>query len=106
MTESISSGKWVIKEKEGGVGPIFLKFQESRTVSKKDTLKIIRISSREKEVLQWVHQGKTSWEISIILGLSERTVNFHVYNVMEKLEAVNRPQMVTIALRIGLIDLK
>ena len=90
----------------GGFNPIFLEFPESPPFSKKDNPKEIHITRREIEVLQWLQQGKSSWEISKILGLSERTVNFHVYNVMEKIKAVNRLHMVTIALRLGLIDLK
>jgi DNA-binding CsgD family transcriptional regulator len=62
------------------------------------------LSSREKEVLNWLKQGKSSWDISIILGISERTVNFHVYNVIQKLGATNRPQAVAVATRLGLID--
>lgn len=62
------------------------------------------LSVREKEVLDWLKHGKSSWDISTILGISERTVNFHVYNVMRKLEAVNRPQAVAVAARLGLIN--
>ncbi len=90
----------------GGFDPIILEFTDPPPFSEKDNLKKIHITRREIEVLQWLQQGKSSWEISNILGVSERTVNFHVYNIMEKIEAVNRPQMVTIALRLGLIDLK
>jgi LuxR family transcriptional regulator, quorum-sensing system regulator CviR len=63
------------------------------------------LSIREKEVLNWLKQGKSSWEMSVILGISERTVNFHVYNMMRKLDAVNRTQAVAAALRHGLIEL-
>jgi DNA-binding CsgD family transcriptional regulator len=62
------------------------------------------LSSREKEVLNWLKQGKSSWEISVILGISERTVNYHVYNIMQKLGATNRPQAVAVAAHYGLID--
>jgi DNA-binding CsgD family transcriptional regulator len=89
-----------------GFTPIVLEFPESPPFSKKDSPKKSLITRREIEVLQWLQQGKSSWEISKILGLSERTVNFHVYNVMEKIKAVNRLQMVSIALRLRLIDLK
>jgi len=65
----------------------------------------ILLSDREKEVLKWVGMGKTSWEISQILKISERTVNFHVGNLMEKLDVVNRTQAVAIAMRLGLLDL-
>jgi DNA-binding CsgD family transcriptional regulator len=63
------------------------------------------LSPREKEVLDWLKQGKSSWAISIILDISERTVNFHAYNIMQKLGAVNRPQAVAVATRLGLIDI-
>ena len=66
--------------------------------------KDIDLSTREKEVLNWLKLGKSSWDISVILGISERTVNFHIYNMMQKLEVVNRPQAVAAALYLGLID--
>lgn len=64
----------------------------------------VALTVREREVLNWLKQGKTSWDISVILGISARTVNYHVYNVMEKLDATNRPQAVAVATRLGLID--
>jgi DNA-binding CsgD family transcriptional regulator len=64
------------------------------------------LSERERDVLSWSGQGKSSWDISVILGISERTVNFHVHNVMQKLGAVSRSQAVAIALHQGLINLE
>lgn len=61
------------------------------------------LSGREKEVLQWLQQGKSSWEVSVILGISESTVNFHVSNITRKLGAVNRAQALAIAARRGLL---
>jgi DNA-binding CsgD family transcriptional regulator len=63
------------------------------------------LSLREKEVLDWLKQGKSSWDISVILGISERTVNFHVYKIMQKLGVTNRPQAVAVAAHYGLIDI-
>lgn len=37
----------------------------------------MRFSKREKEILKWTAEGKTSSEIAIILSISENTVNFH-----------------------------
>ncbi len=62
------------------------------------------LTAREKEVLNWLKQGKSSWDISVILGISESTANYHVYNIMRKLDASNRSQAVAIAVRLGLID--
>lgn len=49
-----------------------------------------QLSSREIEVLRWTAEGKTSSEISDILNISERTVNFHVSNAVTKLNAANK----------------
>ncbi len=62
------------------------------------------ITQREKEVLNWLKQGKSSWDISVILGVSERTVNYHVNNIRKKLGATNRPQALALAARRGLIE--
>jgi DNA-binding CsgD family transcriptional regulator len=72
---------------------------------KQPTSNSVVISVREKEVLNWLQQGKTSWDVSVILGISERTVNYHVYNIMQKLGVTNRLQAIAIAAHTGLIDL-
>ncbi|MGA2192213.1 MAG: LuxR family transcriptional regulator [Nitrospirota bacterium] len=62
-------------------------------------------SPREKEVLKWIGQGKSTWEVAMILGISERTVKFHLQNVMRKLNAVSRPHAIALGLELGIIDL-
>lgn len=64
-----------------------------------------RLTNREREALAWTAAGKTSWEISQILGISERTVNWLIGRAAEKLDAVNRTQAVVNALRAGEIRL-
>lgn len=63
------------------------------------------LSLREMEALKWVGAGKTSWEIGVIIGCSERTVNFHVSNAFKKLNVCNRQQAVSVAIANGLIDI-
>lgn len=48
------------------------------------------LTARETEVLRWTADGKTSGEIGQIMAISERTVNFHINNAVEKLGAVNK----------------
>jgi DNA-binding CsgD family transcriptional regulator len=55
-------------------------------------MKSFSLSPREREVLKWLRVGKTSWDISVILRISERTVNYHVGNIMKKLDVTNRLQ--------------
>lgn len=62
------------------------------------------LSLREKEVLNWLKKGKSSWEISAILNIGESTVNFHITNIMQKLNAVSRTQAVAVAIEQGLIN--
>jgi DNA-binding CsgD family transcriptional regulator len=54
----------------------------------------VRLTDRERDALSWVAEGKSDWEISVILGVSETTVRFHVDNARKKLGAVNRAQAV------------
>lgn len=56
------------------------------------------LTPREREVLKWLKEGKTRWEIAIILAISHRTVCFHVNNVVQKLNAVNSRQAVAVAM--------
>ncbi|HLI99884.1 MAG TPA: LuxR family transcriptional regulator [Bradyrhizobium sp.] len=63
------------------------------------------LTARECEVLRWAAGGKTSWEISVILRISERTVKFHLLEASRKLNAVNRTSAVAKALTSGLIRL-
>ncbi|MBI1821823.1 MAG: autoinducer binding domain-containing protein [Nitrospirae bacterium] len=74
-----------------------------RTISS-SPLTTPRISFREREVLNWMKKGKTSGDISQILKITERTVNFHVHNILFKLRATSRSHAVAIALREKIIS--
>jgi len=58
---------------------------------------------RQTETLKWAYEGKTAWEIGIILSISERTVKFHLKNIYQKLNASNRAQAVAKAIRYGIV---
>ena len=62
------------------------------------------LSQREQEVLLWTARGKSASSISVILELSENTVNFYVKNAMRKLGTTNRVVAVVLAVRSGLIQ--
>jgi DNA-binding CsgD family transcriptional regulator len=61
-----------------------------------------RVSARELECLKWTRDSKTAWEVGLILGISERTVNAHISNAMRKLGCFNKHQAVLKAIDIGL----
>lgn len=58
---------------------------------------------RELECLRWCAIGKTKWETGEILGISERTVKFHLDQARHKLNCMNVTHAVAKALAIGLI---
>jgi LuxR family transcriptional regulator, quorum-sensing system regulator BjaR1 len=63
----------------------------------------IGLNKREIECLFWSAEGKSSSEISTIIGLSEHTVNHYLIGCCKKLDAVNRVQAVAKAVRHGVI---
>jgi LuxR family transcriptional regulator, transcriptional activator of the bioluminescence operon len=62
------------------------------------------LTPREKECLFWACEGKTTWEISTIIAVSERTVIFHLTSATKKLGAINRQHAVAKAIMSGLIQ--
>jgi DNA-binding NarL/FixJ family response regulator len=62
------------------------------------------LSSREREVLQMIAEGKTNKEIAVTLNLSVYTVEAHRGRIMEKLNLHSTGELVRFAVRNGLID--
>jgi DNA-binding NarL/FixJ family response regulator len=62
------------------------------------------LTSREREVLQMLAEGKTNKEIAVILNLSVYTVDAHRGRIMEKLNLHSINELVRFAVRNGLID--
>ncbi len=63
-----------------------------------------KLTPRETECLLWASVGKTAWETSRILSISERTVVFHLGNAALKLGVTNRRQAIARAIVEGLIQ--
>jgi DNA-binding CsgD family transcriptional regulator len=62
------------------------------------------ITLRERDCLYWCAQGKSSEEISIILGISKRTVENNLQKIKEKLNCCKQTQLARIASKMSLID--
>ncbi|MBZ5606005.1 MAG: response regulator transcription factor [Acidobacteriia bacterium] len=62
------------------------------------------LTSREREVLQMIAEGKTNKEIATLLNLSVYTVEAHRGRIMEKLNLHSTGELVRFSLRSGLID--
>lgn len=61
------------------------------------------LTARQIECLSWAQEGKTSWEIGQIMGISQRTVESYLAIVFDKLKVRTRVQAVVRARTLGLI---
>lgn len=79
--------------------------EAARRVFEKERILVdpAHLTQREKECLTWTAEGKTAWEISQILDISERTVIFHLTNVITKLNVSNKTQAVARAVSESII---
>jgi DNA-binding NarL/FixJ family response regulator len=62
-----------------------------------------RLTDRERDVLRLVVAGMRNKEIAADLGVSENTVKFHLRNILDKLHAQSRSEVVARAVREGLV---
>lgn len=65
----------------------------------------IKLTTREREVLQWSAAGKSSWEIGQIVSCTEAGVNYHFCNIRRKFGVSSRWTAVVRALEQGLIHM-
>jgi len=80
------------------------KIKELKSGGKSSLLqRSVHLTPREKECISWCADGKTAWEISAILGISERTVSHILENAQRKMNTTSRTQLVAESLRAGLI---
>ncbi len=62
------------------------------------------VTSREVDVLRWVKEGKSNYEIGLILGISGLTVKNHLQKIYKKLNVQNRAQAVSRCISLRLLE--
>ena len=62
-----------------------------------------KLTPKELEVLKWTIAGKTAFEVGQILSTTERTANFHIRNICEKLGVVNKNSAIAKAFELKII---
>lgn len=87
---------------------IIKKFNQYRTELLNISIKKPRVilTEKERECLDWIAQGKTVWEISKIMDLSERSINLHINSFIKKIGAESRTHAVAIAIEQKIIKIK
>jgi len=60
------------------------------------------LTSREREILEWIAQGKTNAEIASLLNLSPKTVSNNISSVLLKVHAADRAKLMLMALEAGM----
>jgi DNA-binding NarL/FixJ family response regulator len=63
------------------------------------------LTNRELDVLRLIRDGFRNKQIADQLSIAETTVNFHIKNLVDKLQANDRTHAVTIAIRRGLLQI-
>lgn len=58
----------------------------------------------ERACLEWVAEGKTAWEVAVILGISEATARAYLRRARRKLKATTLAMAVARAMHLGLLD--
>lgn len=84
-----------LREKGPALMLLSYSVQQSMCAELQDELHVpdgFGLTSREREVMLWTAEGKTSSEISSILNIAETTVIFHITNAVKKTNSVNRAQ--------------
>jgi two-component system NarL family response regulator len=69
-------------------------------------MKINNLTERQMEVLEMVAGGKTYKEAGEALGLTERTVKYHMGKIIDRLHLDNRAQVIAFAMQSGILDNK
>ena len=85
------------------VSPLIAKGIVNHTSANIEDVSLRELSSREREVLQLLAEGKSMKEVAAVLDISPRTVEFHKYRIMEHLGVKSNAELVQHAIKLGLI---
>lgn len=76
---------------------------ELRGATSGEPPRVTSLTDRERDCLAWACRGKTGGETADILGIGERTVEFHLQNAMGKLGVNNKVHAIAVAISRGLL---
>lgn len=100
---SFAGEKFDLAPEHHGMLQLLATYALGRTLIVEEPLQV-PLTPRERDVLRWAAEGKTDWEIGIILHISEHTSDKMLRLVRQKLTASNRAHAIAKAIRFGIID--
>ncbi len=65
---------------------------------------VLKLTPRQREVLQLVAEGRSAREIGTLLKISPRTVEYHKYRLMEDLKLRSSAELIRYAIKHGLVS--
>ncbi len=77
--------------------------REQRAIRAELTHKFERLTPREREVMKYIVNGTSNKHLAELLGVSSRTIEVHRSRIMSKMGATSLPELVWMALSIGII---
>lgn len=86
-------------------GLIFYRYAKRQAHPEAREVANLSLSKRQHEIAYWVSQGKTDWEIALLVGIRERTVHRHMEMLRKKLNVRSRAEMIAKIYRYHLLDL-
>lgn len=75
----------------------------ARIVKDKSASQSPKLTRREAEVLRWIAEGKSNWEIARLVEITEHGVSYHVRNILLKFDVGSRHRAVARAHVFGLL---
>jgi LuxR family quorum sensing-dependent transcriptional regulator len=100
---SIASERAELPPNIRGAMQLLAIYSFARALSLEQVAMPVTLTPREADVLQWIAEGKTDWEISVILHVSEHLVDKMARQIRSKFGVANRSHAVARALRQGII---
>jgi DNA-binding NarL/FixJ family response regulator len=66
---------------------------------------VASLTPRQREILQLLAEGRSAKEVGVALGVSARTVEFHKYQMMERLDLHTSAELVHFAIKHGIVEI-
>jgi len=103
LKELASGGTYLSPSVSKHVIEDYRKHIQAKSVTDKTTI-YRALTSRQREILQLVAEGRKSREIALDLGISKKTVETHRKNIMKRLNIRDLAGLVRFAIRTGLVS--